>query len=78
MIRVTKHAMERMEERNIEAPIVLEAVHKGIKLKQRDPSRMDKQVFKHKTKDLYVVMNVELTHLITVYWNDKNWKKKNK
>ena len=67
-MRITKHASMRMQDRRISIPMIKEVISKGIRMVNKTDS--SKFTFKHRTEQLYVVTDKEMTTLITVFWKE--------
>ena len=68
-MRITKHAKQRMLDRNINIPMIREVIGKGIRMVNKTDN--SKFTFKHKTEQLYAVTDKDMTTLITVFYGRK-------
>ena len=68
-MRVAKHAIERMRERNISALDVAHVLQHGHKMINRHDE--NKWTFVDNTVNVYVVTDKELTTVITVFKKEK-------
>ena len=65
-MKITKHAQERIEERNVDINDLAAVLKDGIKMVNKHDS--SKWTMKHQTKDLYIVLDQEMTTVITVFF----------
>ena len=67
-MRITKHAKQRMLQRNINVSMIREIIGKGVRMVNK--TNKERFTFKHKTEQLYVVTDKNMTALITVFWKE--------
>lgn len=65
-MKVSKHAISRINERNIDPKVIVSVIKDGIKMVNKHDNT--KWTFKHKTMDIYAVCNQDMSVLVTVFY----------
>ena len=65
-MRVSAHAIKRINERSIDPKTIVEVITKGIKMVNKHDNT--KWTFKHKTMDIYAVCTGDMNTLVTVFY----------
>ena len=65
-MKVSKHAIARINERSIDPKVIVDVIKNGIKMVNKHDNT--KWTFKHKTMDIYAVTTQDMGVLVTVFY----------
>ena len=65
-MKISKHAQQRIEERNVDVNDLVAVLKDGIKMVNKHDS--SKWTMKHSTKELYVVLTGDMSTVVTVFF----------
>ena len=65
-MRVSQHAIARINERNVDPKVIVDVIKNGIKMVNKHDNT--KWTFKHKTQDIYAVCTGDMSTLVTVFY----------